>query len=291
MRMSKDFKMGEWKALKNAVCEKTGRYLGNGLLGQAFTRRSYTAEHGGENNEILEFIGDRVLDDYVVKALAKRYGARKETGEYVCRVRENRLAELKQELVSNKTLAAIVDEWGIEEYLFVGKSDYNNWAEVQEKAKADLFEAILGAIAVESDWDAAVLEQTVEKMLSLDARLQVVLETEQRLPCFRLENAVTTLKELAEQRECPPPVYEFHGPDEVGYDKDGTPVWFCTCMTAEWGIRLTVRASSKKAAKQYAAYLVLCRHYGLQNEYGPNRICVYWEYKDGKLIPGGEMKA
>ena len=29
------------------------------LLQQAFTRRSYTVENGGENNEVLEFIGDK----------------------------------------------------------------------------------------------------------------------------------------------------------------------------------------------------------------------------------------
>ena len=32
------------------------------LLNQAFTRRSYSEENGGENNEVLEFIGDKVLD-------------------------------------------------------------------------------------------------------------------------------------------------------------------------------------------------------------------------------------
>ena len=32
------------------------------LLNQAFTRRSYTEENGGENNEVLEFIGDKALD-------------------------------------------------------------------------------------------------------------------------------------------------------------------------------------------------------------------------------------
>ena len=37
------------------------------LLQQAFTRRSYTAENGGENNEVLEFIGDKALDFVVVK--------------------------------------------------------------------------------------------------------------------------------------------------------------------------------------------------------------------------------
>ena len=39
------------------------------LLNQAFTRRSYTEENGGENNEILEFIGDKALDLAVVKVL------------------------------------------------------------------------------------------------------------------------------------------------------------------------------------------------------------------------------
>ena len=33
------------------------------LLQQAFTRKSYTNEtHDGDNNEVLEFIGDKVLD-------------------------------------------------------------------------------------------------------------------------------------------------------------------------------------------------------------------------------------
>ena len=39
------------------------------LLMQAFTRRSYSEENGGENNEVLEFIGDKVLDFFVVKFL------------------------------------------------------------------------------------------------------------------------------------------------------------------------------------------------------------------------------
>lgn len=44
------------------------------LLQQAFTRRSYTAENGGENNEVLEFIGDKALDFVIVKLLIKKYG-------------------------------------------------------------------------------------------------------------------------------------------------------------------------------------------------------------------------
>ena len=48
------------------------------LLFQAFTRRSYSQENSGENNEVLEFIGDRVLDFYVTKILMDRYGYIKE---------------------------------------------------------------------------------------------------------------------------------------------------------------------------------------------------------------------
>ena len=44
------------------------------LLQQAFTRRSYSEENGGENNEVLEFIGDKVLDFIVVKILSEKFG-------------------------------------------------------------------------------------------------------------------------------------------------------------------------------------------------------------------------
>ena len=37
-------------------------------------RRSYSKEYGGENNEVLEFIGDKVLDFIVVKILSEEFG-------------------------------------------------------------------------------------------------------------------------------------------------------------------------------------------------------------------------
>ena len=53
------------------------------LLFQAFTRRSYSQENGGANNEVLEFVGDRVLDFYVTKILMDRYGDRNDDGEFI----------------------------------------------------------------------------------------------------------------------------------------------------------------------------------------------------------------
>ena len=52
------------------------------LLLQAFTRSSYSTQYGGENNEVLEFIGDRVLDYFVIKIIADEFGFMKEQSDY-----------------------------------------------------------------------------------------------------------------------------------------------------------------------------------------------------------------
>ena len=41
---------------------------------------------------------------------------------------------------------------------------------------------------------------------------------------------------------------------------------------------------SKKDAKKAVAYLLLCEHFQMQNQYGPNGFYPIWIYKDGKLI-------
>ena len=43
------------------------------LLIQAFTRISYTEDKGGYNNELLEFIGDEVLDEVITNFLLNKY--------------------------------------------------------------------------------------------------------------------------------------------------------------------------------------------------------------------------
>lgn len=141
------------------------RFRNSALLYQAFTRSSYSAENGGENNEVLEFIGDRVLDFYVTKVIAERYGFVKSQTDYYdenedddefcikAHRNEQDFTDLKKEIVNNKTLAKRIDKLGFAKYLNLGKSDIDNKVWNQEKVKADLFEAILGAIAIDSEWN------------------------------------------------------------------------------------------------------------------------------------------
>lgn len=143
------------------------------LLFQAFTRRSYSQENGGENNEILEFIGDRVLDFYVTKILIDRYGYIKDNKndeEFAVELYDNEgsLTEIKKKLVNKKMLAHRIDLLEFKDFLFMGNGDIQQHKEDEISVKEDLFEAILGAIAIDSNWDQEVLENSVNVMLNID---------------------------------------------------------------------------------------------------------------------------
>lgn len=290
MKRQKYFNGEEKVALKRLIEEKTGYCIrSSSVLAQAFRRRSFCveSEEGGKSNEMFELIGDQVLSYHVVKAIAERCISMNFEGDYSFRIKEKHVTHLKQEIVSNESLAAIIDEWGIAEYLIVGKSDEQNQVDQQTKVKADLFESIIGAIAVDSKWDSAVLEETVKRGLNLDQRLQSIIQNTYYSLAIIMDNAVSKLKELAEQELCSMPVYETMGPEHLGYDQNGNPQWHCSCFITNdiTSISRGVFASSKKNAKKAAAYLVLCEQLQIQNQYGVSRFYPTWTYENGKLAP------
>ena len=65
------FFMSNEKWLKEIQDRIEYRFRNQDLLLQAFTRRSYSEENGGSDNEILEFIGDRALDLAVTRILMR----------------------------------------------------------------------------------------------------------------------------------------------------------------------------------------------------------------------------
>lgn len=163
------------------------------LLNQAFIRRSYSEEHGGENNEVLEFIGDKSLDLAVIKILTSRFGnmdtspntklsksafvrelcatplqQNDSPNEFSCERTENELTKLKSYMVEKKTLAKRMDELGFAELLLMGNSDIKNNVANEMSVKEDLFEAILGAVTIDCGWDLSVIESVVDAMLVPD---------------------------------------------------------------------------------------------------------------------------
>ena len=75
------------------------------LLEQAFTRRSYSEENGGENNEVLEFIGDKALDLAVVRYLTEEYCFMDgEKSQFKSNLNESDLTELKRRMLERSEL-------------------------------------------------------------------------------------------------------------------------------------------------------------------------------------------
>lgn len=273
---------------RRIIQDKTGYFIkSTSILNQIFRRSSFAAENGQNSNEIFEFIGDQVLSFYVVKIVSERCGSLSLTDDYTFRIRENQFTLIKQALVNNETLAKTIDDWDIAKYLLLGRSDIKNEVMKEPKVKADLLEAVIGAIAVESNWDSEILEVAVSKVLRIDEEIKKMIESDAKVRCFDIDNAVTTLKEMAENGQCTMSEYKFFGPDSIGYDEGGNPKWVCTCSITndKIGLIKCVESTSKKDAKKAAAYLILCEHLGVQNKYGPNDWYAFWTYKNGKLLP------
>ena len=152
------------------------------LLEQAFTRKSYTQENGGENNEILEFIGDKVIDiamiRYLTKLHASRYYNQLKVPSYMrayqrpepfhCDKNEGQLTKLKQKLVEKQTLALRIEDLRFAQFLRMGEGDIKNHVDESPSVREDLFEAIVGAVAIDCDYDYSKTQEVVETMLSPD---------------------------------------------------------------------------------------------------------------------------
>lgn len=198
------------------------------LLWQAFTRRSYSEENGGENNEVLEFIGDKILDLFVVKllilqnsnavGLSKKHDPKlrntwfselekktfPEENVLVSNYSEAKLTDMKKLLVQKKTLANRIDELGIGYFLLMGSGDIQQNIGQENSVKEDLFEAILGAIAIDCNWDMEKLQNAVEIMLA----------PESVLADGDAEDYPTMIQEWSYNKLGDIPLYHF---DEKGY--------------------------------------------------------------------------
>ncbi len=116
------------------------------LLEHAMVHRSYgneNWEYKNINNERLELLGDAVLDLIVTEYLYKNY---KESSE-------GELAKLKSMIVSEPVLAEIAFEIEIGEYLFLSKGEEITGGRKRNSILGDAFEALLGAIYLDSDFD------------------------------------------------------------------------------------------------------------------------------------------
>lgn len=181
------------------------------LLQQAFIRRSYSQEHPeSENNEILEFIGDKALDFIIVRALSDYYGDYTDDDEYFSELKEGKLTEIKKHLVEGKMLAKRISQLGLQDYLIMGKGDCRNNVQEDAHVKEDLFEAIVGAVALDSDWDIDALDTVIGMMLDYEYYLENGFSDS--------NNYTAMIQQWCQKKNYDFPYYEFAESDQSGHN-------------------------------------------------------------------------
>ena len=209
------------------LSERLGVTIGDQLLSQALTHRSYSYEHSNQpNNERLEFLGDSVLGFVVTTHLFARFGE----------LAEGELTKLKNAIVSAKALAEVAANLGLGEFLLLGRGEEQTGGRTKINLLADTFEAVLGAVYVEAGLAAATA--MVERL--------VLPQLDDHQSLLDNSDPKTKLQELAQARGIPAPVYSvrFEGPD---HDR----TFFATVEVG--GVAVSGVARSRKNAESAGA--------------------------------------
>ncbi len=198
------------------------------LLTLALTHRSYCAENDdAESNERLEFLGDAVVGLAVTGFIHDEYPD----------LPEGQLAKLRASVVNTSTLANVAHTLGLGEALRLGRGEEMSGGRSKESILADAFEAVIGAVFIDSDWDRA-------NQLVLECLGDQIAHGAQRPG--RLDYK-TRLQELTAQLELGSPVYRITG---SGPDHDKS---FVAVALVQGVARGEGSGTSKKRAEQAAA--------------------------------------
>lgn len=237
------------------------RFKNTDLLQQAFIRRSYSKENGGENNEVLEFIGDKVLDFIIVKKLAEKYGffanecedydSHEDWNEFISEHSEGKLTEIKKKLVCREMLASRIRIFGFQYELIMGKSDSDQNVYERDSVQEDLFEAIIGAVALDSNWNIDALITVVDLMLEPDYYLENGFDEE--------ENYVVLLQQWYQKKYNRIPIYVFRQtggfPYAGKYGKYVCELGLYPLEDGFWDVKDTKSEARMAVAKQAYEYL------------------------------------
>jgi len=175
------------------------RFTDRELLRQAVRHSSAVAASTDGSYQRLEFLGDAVLGHAMADLLYRRFPDR-DQGE---------LTKMRAHLAQADSLATKAAELGLDRFVELGPSEEAARGWRRQALLEDVFEALLGALALDGGWGAAlefVSEQFGDDLDGLDERT------------LALANPKTTLQEAAQGRGLPLPIYRevaVVGPDHA----------------------------------------------------------------------------
>ena len=196
------------------------------LLHEALSHSSYANEgKRTRSNERLEFLGDSVLSIIVAKHLFTHY----------THLPEGELTKLRASLVCEKSLHEFACDFGLGEFLLLGKGEELTGGRERPSIIADAFEALLAAIYLDGGMEQA------RKFV-----LQFIPEHLNPKQAKGLNDYKTTLQEIIQQNK--EEKIEYVPIEETGPDHDKTFV-----VEVHLNSNVIGRGKSKKQAEQFAA--------------------------------------
>jgi ribonuclease-3 len=199
------------------------------LITEALTHRSYKKEI---NNERLEFLGDAVMDLIVGEYLFELFP----------KAEEGTLSKLRAALVNEDSFTRLAKRLNLGKFLYLSPAEENNNGREKPSILSSAFEAVIGAIYLESGFDAA---KDVALRL-LKAEFPVITPEE------LLKDYKTTLQEITQAHFGVVPEYRLisaSGPDHKKEFEIGVYI-----QDKEYA---RAKGKSKKTAQQEGARLTI----------------------------------
>ncbi len=199
------------------------------LLVQALTHRSHSSQH----NERFEFLGDSILNFTVASILFDKL-QREDEGD---------LSRIRASLVKQATLADIAHRLELPQFLLLGEGELKSGGFRRPSILADALEAIFAAIFLDNGVAAV---QTVIHKLYAPLLESVDFNTLGK-------DAKTLLQEVLQARKFALPVYTVVATTGAAHDQQ----FEVECYIAELDLRRQASGSSRRAAEQAAARIML----------------------------------
>lgn len=147
------------------------------LLIEALTHSSYANEKNiNYNYERLEFLGDAVLELTVSCYLIEKYKD----------FSEGQLSSIRSYIVSEKFLSKKAKELNIDESVFISGGVLKVSKTVNNSILADVFEAIIGAIYIDSNFDKTkeIVLNLIRKDIDLAAKEKIIVDAKGEIQKF-----------------------------------------------------------------------------------------------------------
>ncbi|MBU2897244.1 ribonuclease III [Vibrio hepatarius] len=195
----------------------------------ALTHRSAHGKH----NERLEFLGDSILSFVIADDLYHRFPD----------INEGDMSRMRATLVRGNTLAELGREFELGDYLKLGPGELKSGGFRRDSILADVVEAVIGAIYLDSD-----IEVARRIILSwYHQRLEAIQ------PGISQKDPKTRLQEFLQGRRKPLPVYTVTNIKGEAHNQQFT----VSCEVAGIGTSVVGKGTSRRKAEQAAAEIAL----------------------------------